>query len=373
MLKNYRISFCIACMNRLHHLKASIFQNIEDNSAYKNLEFVLLDYNSGDGMGEWVKENLSQQIKEGLVVYYRIDTPEYFNHSHAKNVALKLGSGEIVCSVNADHYLGKGFASYVDKIFRKNKKTVITPIPSDYYNINAGPHPLGSWGKVCLLKSEFLNVYGFDEQMYKYGNDDIDLVNRLSTNGLKIYRYRNTTFSKTISHENEERYSSIIRLNRIYKIFRRLVSHFTSEFIFLFEDHRFENIELVDEYAQVSEFPSSSFHHKKPLFRYSVKDYEWLEGTWKITEERLELSEKDLRVFTILQDKNMIRNLETGIIFEEVTEERLIGELNVLNYTHYNLNRMRKNISLRNILGNQGGFGHAVVYKNFDIGKQISI
>ena len=67
---------------------------------YEQLEFVLLDYNSQDGMEEWVKENLSQHISSGKVSYYKTFEPSSFKHSHAKNLALKLASNNIVCSID---------------------------------------------------------------------------------------------------------------------------------------------------------------------------------------------------------------------------------------------------------------------------------
>lgn len=46
----YSISFCTVCMNRTLHLKETLIKNIRDNSAYPNLEYVLLNYGSKDEM-----------------------------------------------------------------------------------------------------------------------------------------------------------------------------------------------------------------------------------------------------------------------------------------------------------------------------------
>ncbi|WP_158563357.1 hypothetical protein [Chitinophaga silvatica] len=45
-----KISFCTVCMGRLHHLRQTLLQNIADNTTYDNLEFVILDCNSEDGI-----------------------------------------------------------------------------------------------------------------------------------------------------------------------------------------------------------------------------------------------------------------------------------------------------------------------------------
>src|SRR5580704_1798101 len=65
LLPRPRISFCISCRGRLHHLRRTLPQNIADNRDYPNLEFVLLDYNSTDGLGEWVRHELSEEIASG--------------------------------------------------------------------------------------------------------------------------------------------------------------------------------------------------------------------------------------------------------------------------------------------------------------------
>lgn len=48
-----QISFCITCMNRLKHLQETLEKNILDNFLVDEVEFVVLDYNSQDGLEEW--------------------------------------------------------------------------------------------------------------------------------------------------------------------------------------------------------------------------------------------------------------------------------------------------------------------------------
>ena len=88
-------------MNRLHHLKETLLKNIEDNISYGKLEFILLDYNSSDGLEEWVKSKLAKYIDNGILKYHRTSEPKSFHRSHSRNVALKLGSGDILCNLDA--------------------------------------------------------------------------------------------------------------------------------------------------------------------------------------------------------------------------------------------------------------------------------
>lgn len=51
-----KISFCITCMNRFKHLQETLERNIHDNYLVDNVEFVVLDYNSEDGLDKWISQ-----------------------------------------------------------------------------------------------------------------------------------------------------------------------------------------------------------------------------------------------------------------------------------------------------------------------------
>lgn len=54
-----QISFCITCMNRLKHLQETLEKNILDNFLVDEVEFVVLDYNSQDGLEEWIAQSIN--------------------------------------------------------------------------------------------------------------------------------------------------------------------------------------------------------------------------------------------------------------------------------------------------------------------------
>ena len=57
-----QISFCITCMNRLKHLQETLEKNILDNFLVDEVEFVVLDYNSQDGLEEWIAQSMMKYI-----------------------------------------------------------------------------------------------------------------------------------------------------------------------------------------------------------------------------------------------------------------------------------------------------------------------
>src|SRR5688572_14300277 len=99
---NQRISFCTVCMNRMHHLMLTLPKNIQTNRHYGNLEFIVMDYNSADGLSAWIKNEMSEYLAQGLLVYYQYDEARFFDRSHSRNMMFKLATGDIVCNVDAD-------------------------------------------------------------------------------------------------------------------------------------------------------------------------------------------------------------------------------------------------------------------------------
>ncbi len=56
-----QISFYITCMNRLKHLQETLEKNIL-NFLKIEVEFVVLDYNSQDGLEEWIAQSMMKNI-----------------------------------------------------------------------------------------------------------------------------------------------------------------------------------------------------------------------------------------------------------------------------------------------------------------------
>ena len=175
--KQYKISYCQTCMNRLHDLKETLFLNIKSNESYPNLEFIILDYNSTDGLGKWIKKNMMGYIKSGRLNYYRTEEPEYFSMSHSRNIAFKVATGEIVNNLDVDNYTfditgkykpEKCWAYRINEIAHQYKEKNI------FVKSKQRRH-----GRIGFYKKEFIEILGgYDENLEGYGWDDHDLVDR---------------------------------------------------------------------------------------------------------------------------------------------------------------------------------------------------
>ena len=367
---DYKITFCITCMNRLHQLKETLLKNIQDNIEYQKLEFVVLDYNSQDEIENWARSYLQEYIDNGKLNYYKTKEPKYFNHSHAKNLAFKLANGEILCNLNADHFTGKGYADYVNKAFHKDPNIVITPVPHNFYKTSKRDLPGDLWGKVCVKRDDFSKVKGFDERMIKFGNDDIDFINRLEMINVKRKMIANPIFCKFIGHSQEERFSSRYILNDISAIY---INHFApsiSKCIFLYKDHHFEIGTLTDNTTVDSNNPMNAFYNAKANYKYSFKGIYKL-GEWceKMDENAITLSYSGNNSFRLKMRYNnrydIVLNELDQSIYYAVTKKEVEEELLILNFVLYNAELMQENLAISRVEGNEKGYGVANINKNF--------
>lgn len=146
-------------MNRLFHLKQVILKNINSSLAFKNVEFVLLNYGSKDELDDWVKKNLAEHIKSGILSYYKTNEPQYWVASHAKNIAHKLASGDILCNLDSDILIPNRFCEYINSFFTAKPNSIMA---FDSEDIN-GNH--GCAGIIATKKEDFYSVNGYDENI----------------------------------------------------------------------------------------------------------------------------------------------------------------------------------------------------------------
>ena len=151
------VSFGTSCMGRLKHLQEFYINNIKTGlQVDPKTTFTLLNYNSKDGMHEWVMAELREYISNGIVKYIRTQKPSSFSQAHTKNVTMKNGNNDIVCNLDADNKLTEKYMNIVLNRFNsKNEHTVIIPG-------KVGPKS-GLNGRVCCLKNDFITAGGFDE------------------------------------------------------------------------------------------------------------------------------------------------------------------------------------------------------------------
>ena len=209
-----KISFCTCVKNRFDHLCQTLLENIDSCRDYQNIEFVLLDYNCPDPRTrQYVAGELNPFIEAGLLTYYHFPTPRYFGRSHARNLAFRLSTGDILCNVDADNLVGRGFPDYVAAMLCG--KQVFLQGPRD---------GRGLMGRICLHRPHFETVGGYDERMQDWGVEDADLGRRLELLGVTKKIMLPEKFCHSIRHDDtlrtrhhrESDMRKSLRTNRAY-------------------------------------------------------------------------------------------------------------------------------------------------------------
>ena len=202
--KHNKVSICTTCMNRTDDLKQTYIKNIEDNIRYPHTDFVLLNYNSLDDMDVWAKKNLMKYIEQGIVNYYHTTEPQFYSMTHSRNIAFKLGQGDIVNNVDADHYTCTTYGSPVK--YREPEPEICF---AEYINILANHQPekavflkskQKNRGRLGFYKKDFLWLGGYDEGLHGYGHDDCDFLNRALCAGFTACFFTGKYFSHTDDH-----------------------------------------------------------------------------------------------------------------------------------------------------------------------------
>lgn len=187
--RHYKISVCTTVMNRLEAIKETLEKNILDNREYPNFEFVLLDYNSTDGLNKWVRENLREYIDSGILNYYRTESHKFYSMTHSRNIAFRCAAGQIVINVDADHFTTNNFLIRVNFLANQTDDKIIL-VKSKQKNR----------GRIGMFKQDFLNLGGYNEDLIHYGYDDKDLVCRALKSGFKIMRIGGEYFGLASGH-----------------------------------------------------------------------------------------------------------------------------------------------------------------------------
>lgn len=347
-------------MNRLFHIRETLPANIKDNMNYNNIEFILLDYNSSDGLDNWIKHQMMEHIESGLLKYCKVTAPIHFDRCHSRNLACKLASGEIIALVDADNYTGKGYAEWLASVFQnEGDDSVLTNIGSE--NIMFKDQA----GKCAFHVKYFLNVRGFDEAMNGYGFEDVDFTYRLVQAGGKRIPIQIMEFCKFIGHSDVERVCNERLLNNTNSMYT-LLSEDTDErkqlqILYLFEDEKFMKVTYLFK-IELSTNVYSSYQGWiiKPNGRH-IGSYIWSQGILELGYDEPDLTER----YSVNEEGELL------MVMGDSAKWSLVP-LNINTYIEYNLlytECWNRNIYYMNAVEdgrvNLHGFGKGEVMLNF--------
>lgn len=196
-----KISIIVACMNRYDNLRQCVENWINYDELY---EIIVLDYGSKIPIENSSIHKLSDKIK-----LYRTEA-DHWHLTRAYNIAAQYVSGDIILKMDADYIIKSGFFNHHLS-----------------YNgfIYGGGGTGGLYGFLCLYKTPFFLLNGYNERIINYGHDDKDLFLRcqyvaamkpLKINKNLLFHIPHSDYDRICNQKiKENRFRSIMRNTRI--------------------------------------------------------------------------------------------------------------------------------------------------------------
>ena len=159
-------------MNRLYQLKETLPHNLKVIGSFDGVELCLVNFNSQDGLNEYIAENFMHYIESGKLNYFHTKLPQYFHCSIAKNLAHRLGLGGIMYNLDGDNFITENNVEKILGAFDARKGIFLHERIKKLRN--------GTCGRIALRREDFYLLGGYDEKLLGVSWQDMDLVYRLS-------------------------------------------------------------------------------------------------------------------------------------------------------------------------------------------------
>lgn len=200
---NKTISFCTCCKGRLWQLKNTLPHNIK--YIEEDMEIVILDYQSNDGLKEYLITNFKKELDLGKIKYYTIKSNNIYNYTSAfaKNVCHKLSSGKILMNLDSDNFIDH------------NTISDLKALPLDCLYIPQVTYlSTGQFGRLGYSRELFFKLKGYDETLKGLKGDDSFL--RITTRNLNIKHIMASSYYPCIENNEDEKYKYTSLKNGVF-------------------------------------------------------------------------------------------------------------------------------------------------------------
>lgn len=161
------ISLCTPCMGRTHDLKEVMPSRIEAAKNSPPVEIVVVNYNSQDGLDDYLDSLVMPSGVQLTVRHYY--GREHWHMAHGFNLAVLASSGEYFWLMGCDLFLSKNSISSIRELIQlRNNPWMMSPEHS---------------GMIVCRKDIFVDAGGYDERFEFYGQEGLELNDRLRRRG----------------------------------------------------------------------------------------------------------------------------------------------------------------------------------------------
>ena len=191
------ISFCTCCKGRLWQLKHTLPHNIKYIT--KDMEIVILNYQSDDNLVAWLYANYKSYIDDGrikLVSLYTDKIVYNYSSAFAKNVCHKQASGNILMNLDCDQFID-----------HNTIKDLLELPPNTLYIPQITNKSTGQFGRLAYSRALFYSLNGYDETLVGLKGDDTHL--RIKTRYKNIKHVVASSYYPCIENSYEEKYKNV--------------------------------------------------------------------------------------------------------------------------------------------------------------------
>ena len=188
-------------------MRETLPQNLNNNDDYPEAEFVLLDYNSSDGLEDWVRSELGDYLDSGRLRYCRTECSEYFRPGHSRNLSFRLAKGELITNVDTDNLMWDGFLRRLNQCASVADQGLLI-VPESFMLPNSNRLLLK--GRFTLYRKDIEMLRGFDEELDEgFSYDDVNFVLRAIMARFRIVRFEDRFVRGRIPTSDEDRHKNM--------------------------------------------------------------------------------------------------------------------------------------------------------------------
>jgi hypothetical protein len=142
------------------------------------LEWIIANFGGSDEVDRFVRAKLKGVCSR--VVYVRVEGLAAWHASIAKNIAHRLGSGEVLFNLDCDNLIGED-AVVALNLFTRGVRIL---------HVWSGVHRDGTFGRIAFRRDVFERLGGYDETFYPMAYQDRDILERGSHSGIPVVEIR---------------------------------------------------------------------------------------------------------------------------------------------------------------------------------------
>jgi len=199
-----RVGLCTSLLNRGYKAIKTLPITLANLWPHRQwCKMYLVDFNSSDGIVQWIKNNCHEALEAGLLMLYECHELVYYHTATTRNTAHRVALDDgchIVCNWDIQNIADSHFAE--DMINRFGCRNASRSRNVDLIQYYTEDPDDGTYGRIACFASDFTYFRGYDEDSHPVGDPDCDLIRRFTDAGRRMIRPKHGSTALPLSkHE----------------------------------------------------------------------------------------------------------------------------------------------------------------------------